>query len=237
MSQLTSIALNIKQNSAEFELDPLDLQPPLFKFKYLLKTLDKAKPNPEKLEDYRTVTVRCLVRGCNKKWLNQKVNQTTSNYFTHFRTSHKSINIEAIKNNIDPRTITSNSTRNTSQLSLKESFNNNNQQDDELEEEEKEASFMISHFKRLLLNFVVSNNISFRAVTSISFRKLMAYLHKEVPPLYSQVLTDELTLYFNNNKSLLKGLLLEQIKTQGGFSLTLDAWTAINQDAYLGITM
>ena len=55
--------------------------------------------------------------------------------------------------------------------------------------------------------------------------------------MYSQVLTDELTLYFNNNKSLLKDLLLEQIKTQGGFSLTLDAWTAINQDAYLGITM
>ncbi|PVH75567.1 hypothetical protein DL98DRAFT_518561 [Cadophora sp. DSE1049] len=64
MSQPTSIALNIKQNSAEFELDPLDLQPLLFKFKYLLKTLDRAKPNPEKLEDYRTVTVRCLVRGC-----------------------------------------------------------------------------------------------------------------------------------------------------------------------------
>ncbi|PVH68798.1 hypothetical protein DL98DRAFT_522531, partial [Cadophora sp. DSE1049] len=50
MSQSTSIALNIKQNSAEFELDPLDLQPPLFKFKYLLKTLNKANPNPEKLE-------------------------------------------------------------------------------------------------------------------------------------------------------------------------------------------
>jgi hypothetical protein len=51
------------------------------------------------------------------------------------------------------------------------------------------------------------------------------------------VLTDELTLYFNNNKLLLKELFIKQKKSQGGFSLTLDAWTAINQDAYLGITM
>jgi hypothetical protein len=31
--------------------------------------------------------------------------------------------------------------------------------------------------------------------------------------------------------------LKDQVNTKGGFSLTLDAWTAINQDAYLGITM
>jgi hypothetical protein len=31
--------------------------------------------------------------------------------------------------------------------------------------------------------------------------------------------------------------LKEHIDNKGSFSLTLDAWTAINQDAYLGITM
>jgi hypothetical protein len=31
--------------------------------------------------------------------------------------------------------------------------------------------------------------------------------------------------------------LKENIKSKSSFSLTLDAWTALNQDAYLGITM
>jgi hypothetical protein len=35
----------------------------------------------------------------------------------------------------------------------------------------------------------------------------------------------------------IKEELKELIKTNGSFSLTLDAWTAINQDAYFGITM
>jgi hypothetical protein len=38
-------------------------------------------------------------------------------------------------------------------------------------------------------------------------------------------------------KSFIKEELNENIKTNGSFSLTLDAWTTINQDAYLGITM
>jgi hypothetical protein len=61
MSQST---LNIKQNSANYKLDPLNQQAPLFKYKYLEKTLDPAKPNPENLENYRTVTIKCLIRGC-----------------------------------------------------------------------------------------------------------------------------------------------------------------------------
>jgi hypothetical protein len=38
-------------------------------------------------------------------------------------------------------------------------------------------SFTINHFKRLLLNFIISNNISFRAITTPSFKKLLAYLN------------------------------------------------------------
>jgi hypothetical protein len=37
-----------------------------------------------------------------KRWINQRVNQLISNYFTHFRSSHKSINLQAIKNNVNP---------------------------------------------------------------------------------------------------------------------------------------
>ena len=56
--------MNIKQNAAEFELEPITQQAPLFKFKYLSKTLDIPKEEPEKAENYRTVTVRCLIKGC-----------------------------------------------------------------------------------------------------------------------------------------------------------------------------
>jgi hypothetical protein len=32
--------------------------------------------------------------------------------------------------------------------------------------------FTIVHFKRLLLDFIINNNISFRAITTLSFKKL-----------------------------------------------------------------
>ena len=47
-------------------------------------------------------------------------------------------------------------------------------------------------------------------------------------PLYSQILTDELTLQFNNTKELIKTKLFENINSNSTFSITLDAWTAIN---------
>ena len=41
----------------------------------------------------------------------------------------------------------------------------------------KGEPFTIEHFKRLLLNFIISNNISFRAITTLSFKKLLDYLN------------------------------------------------------------
>jgi hypothetical protein len=61
MSQSSSIALNLKQNSLEFKLDPIENQPLLFKYKFVSKVLDPPNDN---LEDLRTVTVRCLFTGC-----------------------------------------------------------------------------------------------------------------------------------------------------------------------------
>ena len=37
--------------------------------------------------------------------------------------------------------------------------------------------FTIVHFKRLLLDFIVNNNISFRAITTPSFKKFIKYLN------------------------------------------------------------
>jgi hypothetical protein len=51
------------------------------------------------------------------------------------------------------------------------------------------------------------------------------------------MLKAELELLYNNSKSVFLNKLKDHKENQGSFSLTLDAWTASNQDAYLGITM
>lgn len=53
-------------------------------------------------------------------------------------------------------------------MSLPESFNKSTS--------DIEESFTINHFKTLLLDFVINNNISFRAITTPSFRRLLSYL-------------------------------------------------------------
>jgi len=52
MSSQSLVALNIKQNWLDFALEPLEEQPPIFKFKYCSKTLNKPKDNPEDLKGY-----------------------------------------------------------------------------------------------------------------------------------------------------------------------------------------
>jgi hypothetical protein len=47
-------------------------------------------------------------------------------------------------------------------------------------------------------------------------------------PLYLKVLIDELNLNYINQVSLIKAELFNNIKSNGSFFLTLDAWTAIN---------
>jgi hypothetical protein len=56
--------LVLAQNSPDFELEPLENQASLFKFKYLSKVLDPRHLNPVNLDDYCTVTVKCLIKGC-----------------------------------------------------------------------------------------------------------------------------------------------------------------------------
>src|ERR1700693_973772 len=42
---------------------------------------------------------------------------------------------------------------------------------------QREESFTINHFKKLLLSFIINNNISFRAVNTPSFKLLLKYLN------------------------------------------------------------
>ena len=50
MSQGSSLALNLRQNQADFKLELLNKQLSLFKYKYLSKTLDLPKDNLEDLK-------------------------------------------------------------------------------------------------------------------------------------------------------------------------------------------
>ena len=63
-SQAATIKLNIAQNCPTFELEPIEEQSIIFKKELFKKILDPAKSNPEKLENYRTVTIKCLYPNC-----------------------------------------------------------------------------------------------------------------------------------------------------------------------------
>ena len=51
------------------------------------------------------------------------------------------------------------------------------------------------------------------------------------------MLREELNLVYLSSFNSFKNKLNNHKDNQGTFSLTLDAWTASNQDAYLGITI
>lgn len=63
-SNKTSITLNIQQNQSDFELEDLEEAPIIFKEKLFSKTLDPPKKDPQIFENYRTVTIKCLQKGC-----------------------------------------------------------------------------------------------------------------------------------------------------------------------------
>jgi hypothetical protein len=41
-----------------------------------------------------------------------------------------------------------------------------------------EEKFNLIKFKKLLLNFIITNNLSFRSITSKSFREVLVYLYQ-----------------------------------------------------------
>ena len=57
-----------------------------------------------------------------------------------------------------------------SQITIRESFNKSGNKPNNIK--------LIIHFKKLLLNFIISNNLSFRLVTTKSFIKLLNYLNE-----------------------------------------------------------
>jgi hypothetical protein len=64
MASQSFIALNRAQNDPNFALIPIKDSSSIFKYKLFSKTLDPPKENPESIQGYRTVTIKCLYIGC-----------------------------------------------------------------------------------------------------------------------------------------------------------------------------
>jgi hypothetical protein len=62
-------------------------------------------------------------------------------------------------------------------------------------------------------------------------------IYSNTPLIYLKLLKDELNSLFLIKQLQIKEKLKKQIKTNGSFFLTLNVKTAINQNAYFGITM
>ncbi|RKF56519.1 hypothetical protein OnM2_080045 [Erysiphe neolycopersici] len=60
------------------------------------KGLYKKIYNPSNSQGSPTVTVVCQMKNCNKRFENQKIKHSTSNYLRHYRRSHKSMNIDLL---------------------------------------------------------------------------------------------------------------------------------------------
>ena len=63
MSTNKQMQLVLAQNSPDFELELLENQASLFKFKYLSKVLDSKHPNPVNLDNYYIIRVKYLIKG------------------------------------------------------------------------------------------------------------------------------------------------------------------------------
>jgi len=60
----TSITLNKEQNHPDFKLEPLSESPLIFREKLFSKVLDPRKEDPEDINNFRTVTIKCLYPSC-----------------------------------------------------------------------------------------------------------------------------------------------------------------------------
>ncbi|XMA13715.1 hypothetical protein WAI453_006506 [Rhynchosporium graminicola] len=78
-------------------------------------------------------------------------------------------------------------------------------------------------YKLLLMRFIIENNLSFRSITSTSFRELTLYLNKQSPLLYNKILHDYLSSIYKERRDIIQSNLTLNIKEKGYFSLTLDA--------------
>ncbi|KFY94797.1 hypothetical protein V500_03062 [Pseudogymnoascus sp. VKM F-4518 (FW-2643)] len=94
-----------------------------------------------------------------------------------------------------------------------------------------------SKYKELLLQFIVSNNLSIRLVESYSFRELVQFLSPTTIAISARTLHRELQRQFSYHRGQLQLELYSHIKKGGRVLITTDAWSARNYTDYAAVTV
>ena len=101
----------------------------------------------------------------------------------------------------------------------------------------KRKSFTLFNFKeyiRLILNFIINNNLLFSIIDNKSFKELLKYLKDKLPTISRKSIKNRLDILYNFEFKKLKDLLA---RSNSKFSITLDKQNSSNNIDFLAITL
>lgn len=92
--------------------------------------------------------------------------------------------------------------------------------------------------RRLIIEFIISNNLPFRVTRSQSFRALISRLYPDsVRAVNIHDVSAEIKRLYHDKLNLIRTQLADHKKFRGTFALCIDAWTTQSQHAFLGVTI
>lgn len=190
--------------------------------------------NPTILRKIQITCQSCPINST-KQFINIK-NQynykQTSNYWQHLKFKHNN------KYKQLRATTISDSDDNTSQSSntlVTTSSNINNQS---LFFRQPNTVINIpDNLKRVIIQFIIINNLSFNAIISPEFRNIIRSLNPQSAVPSEKGIIRDINDYYNERlNNLQHNILIHQTKGYS-FNICLDGWTSITQKAFLGITI
>jgi hypothetical protein len=149
----------------------------------------------------------------------------TSNYWTHLRGQHKAI-YKDLKGPI-PSDEESSSQASSSIIQPKSQFFYRN----------PNANIIPTDVKRLIIKFIIANNLSFKSVISPEFKELINTLNPEISIPAERTILNEVDNFYTEQLSNLSAKIALYKEKGSAFNLCLDSWTSLNQKAYLGISI
>ena len=168
-----------------------------------------------------TVKIICLQPGCGYSAPPQGLKQSsTGNLWRHYAQRHPAISY-TLKN--DKHQLSSPSSSASSFFTPRPSAVPNQRNN-------------TSKYRELLLQFIVSNNLSIRLVESHSYRQLVQLLSPTTMTMSARTLHRDLQRQFSYHRGQLQLELHSHIKNGGRISVTTDAWSARNYTDYAAIT-
>jgi hypothetical protein len=208
---------------------PVCLQPPLRRSLPITKTsLFTARLYSRLLLETEPVTVHyeCLQPGCGYKPPPQLPTQnSTGNLGLHYKRRHPLL--EQLHNSNNSNTaISSPSNGNSSSF-----FEPRRPAQPTL----KPALYK-AKYRELLIQFIVSNNLSLSIVESYSYRQLVHFLSPTTLSMSTTTVSRELLPQFSYHRGQLIVELNSHIRGGGRVSITTDAWSARNYAQFAAVT-